>query len=138
MGKKSGSGIRNEQPGSYFLEFRNHFFGLKYLNSLRIRDLGWKQFGSGILGSGMEKSRIRVKHPGSAIAIVIRNIYIRARDTTIDLSHVVPYHVLKLKTSTCFQAAMSRRSSDRHVSSKRGVVVGWRRTALWWGGRGGG
>ncbi len=41
MGEKSGpgSGIRNEQPGSYFLELRNHFFGLKYLNSLmRIRD----------------------------------------------------------------------------------------------------
>ncbi len=35
MGRKSasGSGIRDEQPGSYFLELRNHFFGLKYLNS---------------------------------------------------------------------------------------------------------
>jgi hypothetical protein len=51
MGRKSasGSGIRDEQPGSYFLELRNHFFGLKYLNSLmRIRDPGWRQFGSGI------------------------------------------------------------------------------------------
>jgi hypothetical protein len=41
MGKKSGSGsgIRDEQPGSYLLELRNHFFGLKYLNSLMwIRD----------------------------------------------------------------------------------------------------
>jgi hypothetical protein len=44
IGRKSasGSGIRDEQPGSYFLELRNHFFvffGLKYLNSLmRIRD----------------------------------------------------------------------------------------------------
>ncbi len=50
----SGSGIRDEQPGSYFLELRNHFFavlGLKYLNSLmRIRDPGWK----------------KDKHPGSA------------------------------------------------------------------------
>jgi hypothetical protein len=29
MGKKSGSGIRirNEQPGPYFLEFRNNFLG---------------------------------------------------------------------------------------------------------------
>jgi hypothetical protein len=29
MGRKSasGSGIRDEQPGSYFLELRNHFFG---------------------------------------------------------------------------------------------------------------
>jgi hypothetical protein len=62
MGRKSasGSGIRDEQPGSYFLEPRTHFFGflgLKYLNSLmRIRDPGWRQFGSGI----------RDKHPGSA------------------------------------------------------------------------
>jgi hypothetical protein len=56
MGRKSasGSGIRDEQPGSYFLELRNLFFlfffwGLKYLNSLmRIRDPGWRQFGSGI------------------------------------------------------------------------------------------
>jgi hypothetical protein len=67
-----GSGIRDEQPGSYFLKLKNHFFaffGLKYLNSLmRIRDLGsgmetvriqnpgWKKVGSGI----------REKHPGSA------------------------------------------------------------------------
>ncbi len=29
MGRKSasGSGIRDEQPGSYFLDLRNHFFG---------------------------------------------------------------------------------------------------------------
>jgi hypothetical protein len=35
MGKKSGSGFRNriqdEQPGSYFQELRNHFFGVKIL-----------------------------------------------------------------------------------------------------------
>ncbi len=58
MGKKSGSasGIRDEQPISYFLELRNHFFGLKYLNSLmRIRDPGRKQFRSGIRDG---KSRI--------------------------------------------------------------------------------
>ena len=55
----SGSGIQDEQPGSYFLELGNHFvlfLGLNYLNSLRIRDPGWRQFGSGI----------RDKHPGSA------------------------------------------------------------------------
>jgi hypothetical protein len=40
--------IRDEQPGSY--ELRDHFLGLKYLNSLvRIRNPG----------SGMEKIRIR-------------------------------------------------------------------------------
>jgi hypothetical protein len=38
MGRKSasGSGIRDEQPGSYFLQLRNHFFGffgVKILNS---------------------------------------------------------------------------------------------------------
>jgi hypothetical protein len=54
MDKKSGSGsgililIRDEQPGSYFLELRNPF-GLKYLNYfMRIRDPGWKKVGSGI------------------------------------------------------------------------------------------
>jgi hypothetical protein len=55
MSKKSGygSGIRDEEPGSYFREFKKQIFGLKYLNSLmRIRDgkhsdPGWKKFGSG-------------------------------------------------------------------------------------------
>jgi hypothetical protein len=72
MGRKSasGSGIRDEQPGSYFPELRNHFFGffgvkiLKFfdadpgsgMETVRIRDPGWRQFISGIL---MEKSRIR-------------------------------------------------------------------------------
>jgi hypothetical protein len=69
MGRKSasGSGIRDEQPGSYFLELRNHFCGfggvkiLKFfdadpgsgMETVRIRDPGWKK-----VGSGMEKSRI--------------------------------------------------------------------------------
>jgi hypothetical protein len=49
MGKKSGSGIQDEQHGSYFLELRNYFFGLKFLNSLMlIRDPGWKKFRSGM------------------------------------------------------------------------------------------
>jgi hypothetical protein len=73
MGKKSGSGsgIRDEQPGSYFLELRNHFVRVKILNSLmRIRDPGWKNSG---LGSGMEKSRIRdwEKYPGSATLVTM-------------------------------------------------------------------
>jgi hypothetical protein len=55
--------IRDEQPGSYFRKLRNHFLGLKYLHSLmRIRDPALKKF-----GSGMEKIRIRDKHPGSAL-----------------------------------------------------------------------
>jgi hypothetical protein len=66
MGRKSasGSGIRDEQPGSYFLELRNHFFrffGIKILkffdadpgSGSGIRDgdssdPGWKKVGSGI------------------------------------------------------------------------------------------
>ena len=54
-----GSGIRDEQPGSYFLELRNHFFLLFLLKffdedpgsgmeTVRIRDPGWKKVGSGI------------------------------------------------------------------------------------------
>jgi hypothetical protein len=63
----SGSGIRDEQPGSYFLELRNHFFGLKYLNSLmRIRDPGWRQFGSRIRDWKKVGYGIRDKNPGSA------------------------------------------------------------------------
>ncbi len=70
-----GSGIWDEQPGSYFLVLRNHFFsffGVKILNffdedpgsrmeTVRIRDLGWKKVGSGI----------RDKHPGSATLVLI-------------------------------------------------------------------
>jgi hypothetical protein len=50
MGRKSafGSGIRDEQPGSYFLEIRNHFFGVKIL-----------KFFDADPGSGMETGRIR-------------------------------------------------------------------------------
>ncbi len=71
-GRKSatGSGIRDEQPGSYLLELRNQFFaffGVKILKifvedpgsgmeTVRIWDPGWKKVGSGI----------RDKHPGSA------------------------------------------------------------------------
>jgi hypothetical protein len=78
-GRKSASGsrIRNEQPGSYFLQLRNHFFaflGVKILKffdedpgfrmeTVRIRDPGWKKVGSGI----------RDKHPGSA-TLTSRNI----------------------------------------------------------------
>jgi hypothetical protein len=70
----SGSGIRDEQPGSYFLELRKHFFAffrvkiLKFfdedpgsgMETVQIRDgdssdPGWKKVGSGI----------RDKHPGS-------------------------------------------------------------------------
>ncbi len=59
-----GSGIRDEQPGSYFLELRNHFFAfleLKYLNSLRIRDPGWKKVGSGIRDKHSESATLETR-----------------------------------------------------------------------------
>jgi len=70
MGQISGSGsgirIRDEQPGPYFLELRNHFSGLKYLNSLmRIRDLRWKKVRSGI----------RDRHPGSATLLYRKKFF---------------------------------------------------------------
>jgi hypothetical protein len=49
-----GSGIRDEQPGSYF----------RVNSSMRIRDLGWKKFGFGI----------RDKHPGSATLLTSKNV----------------------------------------------------------------
>jgi hypothetical protein len=48
--------IRDEQPGPYFIELRNHFFWVKipYLLKFFDADPGWKKF-----GSGMKKRRIR-------------------------------------------------------------------------------
>jgi hypothetical protein len=74
-----------------FLELKKYFLRLKYLNSLmRIRDPGWKEFGSGIRegkksdpGYGKEKSRIRDKHPGSATLVLL---YFR-----VPLMHPVHY-----------------------------------------------
>jgi hypothetical protein len=53
MGRKSasGSGIRDEQPGSYFLELRKHFFGCFGVKILKFCDAD--------PGSGMETDRIR-------------------------------------------------------------------------------
>jgi hypothetical protein len=56
--------IRDSDPGLttriILRELKKPFFGLNYLNSLmRIRDPGWKKFGS----------VIRDKHPGSATLI---------------------------------------------------------------------
>ncbi len=50
----SGSGIWNEQPGLYFLELRNHFSGLKHLNSL-MRSGIWNRDGKNLdLGTGIK------------------------------------------------------------------------------------
>jgi hypothetical protein len=59
-----GSGIRDEQPGSYFLELGIHFYIFLGVKILKFFD---EDPGSGIRdgdssdhpGSGMEKSRIR-------------------------------------------------------------------------------
>ncbi len=80
----SGSGIRDEQPGSYFLELRNHFFaffGVKILKFFdedpgsgmeTVRtDPGWKKVGSGI----------RDKHPGSATLVPIQSEIYRPRQS---------------------------------------------------------
>jgi hypothetical protein len=72
----SGSGIRDEQPGSYFLELRNHFFaflGVKILKffdedpgsgmeTVRIRDPGWKKVGSGIREKDYKYQQIYCKN----------------------------------------------------------------------------
>jgi hypothetical protein len=59
MGEKSGSGSWMNNPDHISWSLENIFWVkiLKFFDA----DPGWKQF-----GSGMEKSRIRDKHPGSA------------------------------------------------------------------------
>ena len=75
MGKYSGSGSRMNNP-DHISESLETIFGFKYLNSLmRIPDPGpgWKES-----GSGMEKTRIRDKHPGSAtlfLSVVKRKMF---------------------------------------------------------------
>ena len=80
----SGSGIWNEQPGSYFLELRNQFLGLKYLNSL-MRS-GMEKIRIWEPGSRIEKSWIRdpEKHTGSA-TLVSETLYLLA---TLALLHM--------------------------------------------------
>ncbi len=58
----SGSGIRDEQPGSYFFELRNHFFAFLGVKILKFFD---EDLGSGIW-DGDSSSGIRDKHPRSA------------------------------------------------------------------------
>ena len=67
MGRKSASGSGMNNPDHIFQSLETNFFvflGLKYLNSfMRIRDGD-----SSDPGPGMEKSRIRDKHPGSVVS----------------------------------------------------------------------
>jgi hypothetical protein len=67
MGKKSGSGSGMNNPDHmYFLELRNHFFGLKYLNSFET-DPGWKKFGSGIRNEGWKKVGPGINIPSATL-----------------------------------------------------------------------
>jgi hypothetical protein len=75
MGKKlgSGSGIRNEQPGSYFLQLRNHFWVkiLKFFlcgSGIRIRDEKNSDPGLEKVGSGIRNPK---KLPGSTTLLEI-------------------------------------------------------------------
>jgi hypothetical protein len=60
----SGSGIRDEQPGSYFLELKNQFFCFLGVKILKFSDAdpGWRQFGFGIRDG-------KKSDPGSGIKI---------------------------------------------------------------------
>jgi hypothetical protein len=64
IGKKSGSGSGMNNPDHISESLKNKFFGLKYwVTILKFFDAGPK--------SGMEKIRIRDKHPGSATLVKI-------------------------------------------------------------------
>ncbi len=68
-GKKSGSGsgirTRDGKPWSYFWELRNHFFWLKYLNSLMcIRDPGSVMEKIQIWDQGYRMEKIWIQDPG--------------------------------------------------------------------------
>jgi hypothetical protein len=72
IGKKSGSRsgirIRDQKLGSYFCELRNHFFWLKYLNSLmHIRDPGSGMEKIQIRDQGSRMQKILIQDPGSGM-----------------------------------------------------------------------
>jgi hypothetical protein len=84
----SGSEIPDEQHRSYFLELVNHYFGLKYWNSLMLkRDPWWKIVWS------RKRSRLRNTGFGSGSVLVsslnlwirIRKKWIRIRNTGASL-----------------------------------------------------
>jgi hypothetical protein len=63
IGKKSGYGSGMNNP-DHIYESLETIFGVK-VQKFFDADPGWKKF-----GSGMEKIRIRDKHPGSAILLL--------------------------------------------------------------------
>ncbi len=63
------------------------FLGLKYLNSLmRIRDPGWRQFGSGIRDG-------KKSHPGSGSATLLNSSTVEIINYGIFSSHWVRIHI---------------------------------------------
>ncbi len=86
IGKKSGSRsgirIRDRKLGSYFCELRNHFFGLKYLNSwIHIRDPGSGMEKVQIQDQGSRMQKILIQDPGSGM----EKIQIRDPGSGIDI-----------------------------------------------------
>jgi hypothetical protein len=63
MGRKSasGSGIGDEQPGSYFLELKNHFFGCFGVKILKFFDA---DPGSGLETDTIRDGKSRIRDPG--------------------------------------------------------------------------
>ncbi len=78
--------IRDEQPGSSFLELRNNFFGLKYLNSfMQIRDgknsdPGRKKIGS---GSGIGKNFLDPQHWRKLYSVLASWLYCSGFDSRV-------------------------------------------------------
>jgi hypothetical protein len=66
MGRKSASGSGMNNPDHILKSLETIFSIFFWVKILKFfdEDPGWRQFGS--FGSGMEKSRIRDKNPGSA------------------------------------------------------------------------
>jgi len=78
MGKKLGSGMNNPDHISDSLET---VFRLKYLNSLmRIRDPGWKKF-----GSGRKTSQIRNTERDLAKSLPVQRKKVTAMEGTVHI-----------------------------------------------------
>ncbi len=78
--------IQYVQPWSYFRELRNHFLGLKYLNSLmRIRDSGWKKFGFTYPGSAT--LYIHYQHAKKSESSIVTNTNQETRDNCVSVKY---------------------------------------------------
>jgi hypothetical protein len=83
-GLKVSIRIRDEESGSYFLELRNHFLGVKILKFFD------SDGDSSDPGSGMEKSWIRDKHPGSAtLGLLVGCVALKTGDHVLNVGSIV-------------------------------------------------